>query len=158
MPCKTKFWGLQPPTGQLLRLRSRGSSMIPALREGDVVTVIAQKRCRIGDIILFRQGDSLVMHRVVAKSASRIITKGDALGRLDEPITSQDIWGFAVSVESHGKTYQLNSLASRFVGLAFSLTIPLIPKSLSILVAVKHFGWNKLRSGYGFAVNHVKEK
>lgn len=147
MPFETELWGRQLPKGQLLRLRSRGGSMIPALREGDVVTVIAQKKCRLGDIILYRQGDSLVMHRVVAKSATRIITKGDAVGKLDRPITSQDIWGWAVSFERHGKVHPLNSLASRLVGLAFSLTVPWIPKSLSILAAVKRLGRNKLGLG-----------
>jgi len=120
--------------------------MIPSLREGDLVTVVPET-CRVGDIVLYNRGDSLIMHRVLAKFAGKIITKGDASARLDPPLNPQDILGRAVSYERHGKKSSLNSLRSRLCGLAFCLTVSWIPRSIAILAAVKRLCREKLGSG-----------
>jgi signal peptidase I len=128
----------------------RGGSMVPWLRQGDAVTVVPAARCRVGDVILYSRGEVLVMHRVVGKIGGRIIAKGDAVGRLDPPITPQDIIGLAVSIKRHGKKRSLDSLGSRLGGLAFSLTVSWIPKSLPFLAAVKRLGREKLGLGGPF--------
>jgi hypothetical protein len=111
--------------------------MLPALRQGDEVT-IAPLAGRVGDVVLYSRGDCLVMHRVVAKLAHRIITKGDAVPRFDPSITDRDILGRAVFFERQGKKQPLDSLAARWLGLAFSLTVSWVPQLITMMAAVKH--------------------
>jgi hypothetical protein len=119
--------------------------MIPFIRAGDTVTIVPAAEGRLGDIVLLFQRDRWVLHRVVAKAAGQIITKGDALGQLDEPVTVQDICGRAVSLERGGKVRSLDSLASRLLGLAFSLTVSRVPNLISLLAAAKRLA----REGLG---------
>ena len=54
--------------GESVRLRVRGVSMLPWLREGDRVCIrpLAGRRLRRGDVALFRRAPSrLILHRVV---------------------------------------------------------------------------------------------
>jgi len=152
MPAELELLSRELLNGQIMRLRSLGGSMIPYLREGDLVTVVPVKKCRVGDIVLYNRGNSLIMHRVLAKFSDKIITKGDAATRLDPPISPQDILGRAVSYERHGKKSSLNSLRSRLCGLAFCLTVSWIPRSIATLAAVKRLGREKLGLGGSAAI------
>jgi len=150
MPPELELWSRELLQGQVMRLRSLGGSMIPSLREGDLVTVVPAKTCRVGDIVLYNRGDSLIMHRVLAKFADKIITKGDAAARLDPPLNLGDILGRAVSYERQGKKFSLNSLRSRMCGLAYCLTVSWIPGSITLLAALKRLGREKLGLGGPF--------
>jgi hypothetical protein len=129
-----------------MRLRPLGSSMVPFMRAGDIVTIAPSRRCRIGDIVLYRRDDGTVMHRVVMKFADRIITKGDALRQTDPPVFPHNICGRAVAYERQGKKHAIESLGSRFLGLAFSLTVSQVPGLLRLLVAMKR-RWGSGRGG-----------
>jgi hypothetical protein len=118
--------------------------MIPVLRDGDVVTIVPEKRCRLGDIVLFRRGDALLLHRVVAKFSGRVVTKGDALGGLDFRVAPQDILGRAVWRERRCQKRSLDSLEARLVGLAFCLTLSWIPVLFKILHAMLRLTRKKL--------------
>jgi hypothetical protein len=120
--------------------REMSGSMVPFLRQGDLVKVMPYTCCQLGDIILWQRGESMVMHRVVCKFSNRIMTKGDAVAHFDTPVPIQNILGKATSRERDGKTSSLDSLGSRVMGLAFSLTISWSRGLLSILVAIKRFG------------------
>jgi hypothetical protein len=128
-----------------MRFRPLGGSMIPWLRPGDIVTVAPRQRCRLGDIVLWQRADSMVLHRVVARSGGGIITKGDALAYLDNPVASGDILGQAVARERQGKVSCLDSFWSRYFGLAFCLTLSWIPGLLPWLAAGRRCGEETLR-------------
>jgi len=123
---------------------SMSGSMSPAIRIGDKVALVPGRQCRAGDIILYRRGNRLMLHRVVGKWRGVVITKGDALDQVDEPVTLRDILGRAVSRERGGVTHSLDSLWSRFLGLAFCLTVSWVPKLMAILAAVKRLGCERL--------------
>lgn len=78
--------------GESVTLRARGASMWPWLLDGDVLTL--QPRTgppRLGEIVLLRQGDFGVIHRVVGRLGGRYAVKGDALPRLDGLFPAADL-------------------------------------------------------------------
>jgi signal peptidase len=106
--------------------------MYPTIRENESITVepIEPQDVKVGDIILYRSGESVVAHRViriekVEGKASRFILREDTWGTLDEPVEAEQILGKVVSVERVGRSIDLYSrrvkmrlfahtLASRF--------------------------------------------
>jgi hypothetical protein len=130
--------------GWPIRYYEMSSSMIPAIRPGDRIMIVPGSRARLGDIVLSRHGGYLILHRVVARYKGRIITKGDIINRLDESVPTQEIVGRAVHRVRRDRLQSLESFWARFWGLAFSLTIPWIPKSHTMLAALKRLGKEKL--------------
>lgn len=136
MPLKQELWLTGLKAGQWMRFLPLGGSMVPFLRQGDIVSICPGYDCRAGDIVLSQTGDTLVLHRVVAKKNGGIITKGDSLGRLDTPVTREQILGTAVIRERQGKVRRLDRLGARFLGLAWCLT-SWIPGLMSFLAAAR---------------------
>ncbi len=70
-------------------------SMEPALRTGGIVWVMKNRtRPEIGDIIMYKRGDSYITHRVVGRDGENYITKGDANEETDPaPVRIEEITG-----------------------------------------------------------------
>jgi signal peptidase I len=122
--------------GWSMRFRPLGCSMAPFLRSGDIVTIVP-KFGRIGDIVLTNTERRLILHRVVAKIGDRIITKGDSLDHLDSPVTLRDVIGKAVARERDQNIFCLEPFWVRLIGLAFSLTVPFVPKLVPAIGCLK---------------------
>lgn len=87
------------------RLAVSGTSMLPAIWSGDVITV---QHCeaaglRPGEVVFYMRGEGLVAHRVVANSGGRLIARGDSLPDCDRPVSAADILGRVVAVERNGR-------------------------------------------------------
>ncbi|MEW6717706.1 MAG: hypothetical protein AB1345_09410 [Chloroflexota bacterium] len=69
---------------------------------------------RLGDIVLFFDGEYLVCHRVIRKQTingnTTLITKGDWMIDSDPPVTKQNFIGVVVAIE---RPYGLVDLMSR---------------------------------------------
>lgn len=82
-----------------LRLRVTGSSMIPSLWPRDVLLIHREDFGRIstGDIVLFARQGRLFAHRVVStageQGSKQLVTRGDALGAPDPPVTPDEFLG-----------------------------------------------------------------
>lgn len=76
-------------------LKVAGASMLPLLRDGDRVELLplAPERLRRGDLLVFRQGEHLVVHRLVARRGGCWIARGDNLPQADPPIPRAAILG-----------------------------------------------------------------
>ena len=62
-----------------VRLAMRGSSMLPLLREPMVLDVAPlRRRARVGELIVFTDGERCVAHRVLGYTGDGYITGGDA--------------------------------------------------------------------------------
>ena len=61
-------------------------SMEPTFYKGDLIIVKEQDELAVDDIVVFVDGGSLVVHRVVALDDETVTTKGDANNVADEPI------------------------------------------------------------------------
>jgi signal peptidase I len=95
--------------GERLSLRVHGSSMLPSLFPGDLLTF---RRCApseivVGDIVLFLREDRCFVHRVAERMAvggdSRLRTRGDALAACDPPVGENEVLGRLARVERRGR-------------------------------------------------------
>ncbi|MFC1958956.1 signal peptidase I [Chloroflexota bacterium] len=78
-------------------------SMWPILTRGDLIFVkgIDPEDVKLGDVIIFRHGDGVAVHRVVRITKDRLTTKGDANNVEDAPITFDDVVGRLPIVLGH---------------------------------------------------------
>lgn len=65
---------------QPVRVAVSGSSMEPALRNGDTVEVVRTTRheLRRGDLVVFERAGEVTVHRFLARKGDRFLEKGDA--------------------------------------------------------------------------------
>jgi signal peptidase len=87
-----------------LRLRVTGSSMLPAVRPGDVLLI---RHCSIeepdlGDVVLFTRQRRLFAHRVVSRSSACLVTQGDAIAAPDPAVSASELLGKVVGVQRRG--------------------------------------------------------
>ena len=71
-------------------------SMEPELSVNDLVFVRESDSYEVGDIVVYQDGGTLVIHRIVSINGEEIITKGDANDIADDPINISVIKGRAV--------------------------------------------------------------
>ncbi|MGD8473222.1 MAG: GNAT family N-acetyltransferase [Anaerolineae bacterium] len=98
--------------GGSFQFRAHGSSMVPFIRDGDLLTVAPAEpaRLEIGDVVLFRtHRDRLLAHRLVHKSERggewTLEMQGDARLSADRPVPGERVLGRVVRVQRDGRTY-----------------------------------------------------
>lgn len=72
-------------------------SMEPALSVDDLVMVHEQESYVVDDVVVYQDGGSLVIHRIVFMDGDEVITMGDFNNTEDAPIHLSDIKGKAVA-------------------------------------------------------------
>ncbi len=68
-------------------------SMEPELSVDDLLVVVAQDSYEVGDVVVFQNQRTAVVHRIIAINGEEIITRGDANSSDDAPITLANIKG-----------------------------------------------------------------
>ena len=68
-------------------------SMEPEFSKGDLIFVKETLEYAENDIVVFQDGNTLVVHRIIEIDEDTITTKGDANNAADEPITQEMIKG-----------------------------------------------------------------
>lgn len=93
----------------VVRVRLRGSSMLPALRPGDELTIRRRplSGAKTGEIVVFSRDCRLIAHRVVAHEGWRLLTQGDTAAAWDEPVHEIEFLGVVESVSRSGKRVRL---------------------------------------------------
>lgn len=83
-----------------VQLRVTGSSMLPTVWPGDLVTVQQTSigQLQPGTLVIFALRCGFVIHRVVENTGDLLITRGDRTGRNDPPIAPHQILGHVVAV------------------------------------------------------------
>ena len=71
-------------------------SMEDRLSVDDLVIIKATDNYKVNDIVLFQDGNSLVIHRIIEIDGNTVTTKGDANNVADEPINKSQIKGVLV--------------------------------------------------------------
>lgn len=91
-------------TGRL-RLRVTGSSMLPAIRPGDVLEVRAcsAERVRPGMVVLFERDGRLFAHRAIRAAEPGLVTRGDTLAHDDGAVGEAQLLGAVVEVRRGGR-------------------------------------------------------
>jgi signal peptidase I len=81
------------------RIRVTGTSMLPAVWPGDVLTVSRESADDIwpGEIVFFKRRGRLFAHRLVTKIRRQekllLLTRGDRLRHPDPPVTAEEVLG-----------------------------------------------------------------
>lgn len=71
-------------------------SMESRLSADDLVIIKATDSYNVNDIVLYQDGDSLVIHRIIEIDGDTVTTKGDANNVADKPIHKSQIKGVLV--------------------------------------------------------------
>jgi len=97
-------------SGGKIRLRALGSSMLPSLWPGDVLT-IEGRSCHApvpGDIVLVLRNQRAFIHRVKEKrdigGSTQWITRGDAVPQHDPPVAASELLGRVASIQRNHRT------------------------------------------------------
>jgi len=105
-----------------LRLRITGTSMVPIVWPGDILTVRGHDASEAlpGDIVLFHRAGKLVAHRVVERTFReneiQWVTRGDSVVDNDAPISGHELLGRVTAIERRSRRRILHrSLASRLI-------------------------------------------
>ena len=107
-----------------VRLRVFGTSMLPSILPGDLISVQRAGLSGIssGEIVLYSREGRLFAHRVVGRAGSRedprLITRGDRLSHNDPPVSSSELLGRVTSIEcgdgrGHGRVRPAARLNTR---------------------------------------------
>lgn len=124
-----------------MRFRANGTSMLPSVQPGDVLTVRREAAggLRSGEIILAQRGRQLVAHRIVGKKGRSLITRGDSLTENDAPFEESQVLGRVVAVTRGGRTVDPRLTPGRL------LTLVLLRRSdLAVRVLLR---WKRLAKG-----------
>ena len=96
-----------------------GVSMVPTFPlETAILVDFAARTPVLGDVILFHQAGSLVVHRFLARVDSRnfgpcMRTRGDSVQALDPPLLEKDLLGRVIAYRRAGTWYRLEGAGAR---------------------------------------------
>jgi hypothetical protein len=114
-------------TGGGAVLPMQGESMVPLLREGQLIAVdLSPLEPEIGDLLLYRQLDYLVVHRFLGPATREdghptLRTRGDACLGLDPPLDRVRVRGRVVAIEAQGRWWFLDGGGARAWAIAVAL-------------------------------------
>ena len=133
--------------GKKFRFETKGFSMQPFIRNGDVLTLapLSGREIRIGDIVACEEPVSgkLIVHRVVRKRGNGYLIKGDNSLKEDGCVQRDSIFGRVVRVERRGKAVSFSLGPEKYVIAAVSGDLI----GRRILCYVWHLVW-LLRRGF----------
>jgi hypothetical protein len=114
-------------TGGGVVLPMQGTSMVPLLGEGQLVAVdLSPFEPQIGDLLLYRQLDYLVVHRYLGPATHEdghptLRTRGDGCLGLDPPLERERVRGRVVAIETQGLWWRLDRGGARAWALAVAI-------------------------------------
>jgi hypothetical protein len=109
--CKVELAESALRNGNRLRLRALGSSMLPSLWPGNEITIekIAGRDMVPGDVVLVRNDDRFLVHRLIAilpdAAPCRFITRGDSLPQSDPPAAEHQLLGRVLEVRRGNRRF-----------------------------------------------------
>ena len=132
--------------GQRVRMTVNGSSMLPFLRDSDVVELEPAPAPRLGDMVLVQTNppdaaECYVLHRIVRMDGgSAFFIRGDAQNYCDGPFTPDAMLGRVITVWRNGRARVLDRGPWRLAGLAWVWLSPLGFLLLQLAIPLWQFG------------------
>src|SRR6266496_3219660 len=103
--------------GLSFRFQARGRSMLPAVRDGEILHVqpVDTATIRLADIVLFKDSAGFKAHRIVSRQCDVFVTRGDAGVEPDDAIRGSQIMGKVIAKEcaEKGQIVALEGLVAR---------------------------------------------
>jgi signal peptidase I len=106
-------------SGNRIRFRAAGTSMLPTIRDGDLITIapVAPNEIVAGDVLLCRHGDRLFAHRLVAvtrQGPERMLElRGDCNTDADAIVSERAIVAKVIDVSRNGRVIPLAGWRAR---------------------------------------------
>lgn len=105
--------------GAPLRMVARGHSMAPFVRDGDVLTIapLHGQDPEVGEVVAFTVSgtDRLAIHRVLDRTNTGWLMRGDNSGQTDGSVTADELLGRVVRVERSGHEVRVGNGPERVV-------------------------------------------
>ena len=106
--------------GNMLRFRAHGNSMLPFVKNNDIIVVspIESNNIKKGDIIFYQgKGGSPIAHRVISLTAGNefIFVRGDGYIGGTEKIPVEKVTGIVCKIERNNKTIEQRKTSYRFM-------------------------------------------
>ena len=100
--------------------KAGGQSMRPVIGDGDLVRVIPLHAGRMerGAVVLYRRGETLVLHRAI-RVTDEIVTVADAAVEGEASVPQSDVIGLAEYTERAGRVRRLDTRRARWFGLVW---------------------------------------
>lgn len=103
--------------GPSWRAKSRGESMYPLIKNGDILLIQPAKADEIqpGDIVIYRiPSGSFIAHRFIKRNVSgSLLTNGDSMRHYDKLVDEEQVFGKVIQIERHSKTLKLEGRLSK---------------------------------------------
>ena len=101
-----------PLVYKIRAIKTFGSSMMPLLRDGDVVFIkkIKFQKIKVNDIICIAKNGKIFTHRVIYKTKGYVITKGDNNNISDGKVYSRNILGTVYQIKRNGEVFSIETL------------------------------------------------
>ena len=126
-------------------------SMMPLLQIGDKVLVHSVKpaEIRVGDLMVYKSNDNLIVHRVIRKYDSlSFIQKGDNAATA-EIVSSKDVIGTVIAIRKGNKMIYPNKGIWNFINLIltlFSCSVHYLKPQNPGLKRIARFFFNKAKA------------
>jgi hypothetical protein len=105
--------------GAPLRLKVKGFSMSPFIRDGDILTIspLLNRGAGFGRPVAFIQPRTgmLHIHRVIGKSGGRYLIKGDNIPKPDGLFLKESILGYVSRIERNGRVLSSGLAPARYI-------------------------------------------
>jgi signal peptidase I len=92
-------------------LKARGTSMLPSIWPGDVLTIgsVAGDQLAAGDIVWFMRYGRCFIHRLVTRdpvnNRNCFVTRGDAMPQNDPPVAAADLLGRVIRIRRGNRVF-----------------------------------------------------
>jgi signal peptidase len=128
--------------GQRVRMTVTGSSMLPFIRDSDVVELEPiHSLPRRGDVVLVQcKEERYVLHRVLRRADDEFFLRGDAQEQWEGPFTRGDVLGKVVLSYRNGHRRVMDCGPWRFAGVIWARYGPFARWLLRLAVRVRAKG------------------
>lgn len=99
------------------------ASMSPTIDIGDVVIVELTKDVEENDIIVYKDGESIITHRLIEKKETEFIARGDANNSDDKPIKEEMLLGKVIKIVPEIGIWRKIFISPEIAGLIITLLI-----------------------------------
>ena len=93
-------------SGESVRIRVTGRSMMPTFRDRKdeiVLSPFNKEELKVGDVVLFNRGDTICVHRIIARKGDKLIIRGDGNAhKAYEPCTVDDVMAIVTGGTMYG--------------------------------------------------------
>jgi signal peptidase I len=130
--------------GLSIRCKAEGNSMYPFLKAGDRITIekADSEQISVGDVIVFAKDKTWIIHRVlkIIREHNRVVflCRGDAVKKMDEPVSPAEIIGKVIAYCRNGITAKLDSPELKRKTNLVLFFNPILPQIIRVIKKIKN--------------------